>query len=247
MKGRIAIAPAFAAVMIFACSSNSTDNSASGGSDDGGENGSIGFTLAGNDFTDQSVRICGDRQDPSNPEYRCLSSLTPNQEECPCFNFTPDGQLVDTNGVPVVISDLCPSANIPPANWSFTYAIYDSPDCEGTQLNDGTHDFVCYDSRDLATQAHPNESVEPLNPGVNTNHIICTSENASKTWDFASCAITTTVADGTNTRYDCGCELVVDTCTCGTSGLTQADLEAGCAFDAITCDIVCAEPVPPIP
>jgi len=212
------------------------------------------FAISGGDFTGNSVRICGSRPAPD-PKYRCNPSLTPDVEAgtdagdaCPCFNFNADGSLVDSNGVPVVITGLCPSADFPPANWDFSYAIFTEPNCGGTQLNDGTHNFTCYDSTDIATQAFPNQSAnDVLDPGLNTNHILCNTVNASKQWDFTSCAAATTPADTAagNFRFDCGCTLVEGTCTCGDGGVTAGDLENGCAFDPVSCNIVCPEPVVP--
>ncbi|MCL2778233.1 MAG: hypothetical protein FWD73_09530, partial [Polyangiaceae bacterium] len=243
MKGRIAFAPVLVAALIYACSSNSTNGGNSGG------NASMTFAIAGGDFAGNSVRICGSRTAPD-PQYRCIASLTPNPEdECPCFNFSADGSLVESNGAPVVISDLCPSADTPPANWNFTYELFSEPDCEGTQINDGTHNFTCYDSTDIASRAFPNQSAEDvLNSGLNTNHIVCATENASKQWNFTNCATTTTPADiaAGASRYDCGCTPAAGTCDCGAGGVTETDLEDGCAFDPATCEIVCtSSPVLP--
>jgi len=79
-------------------------------------------------------------------------------DACPCFNFDADGSLVDGAGAPAVVSGLCPSADFPTANWDFSYAFFSALDCGGTQLNDGMHDFTCYDSTDIATQVFPNQS-----------------------------------------------------------------------------------------
>ncbi|MCL2725460.1 MAG: hypothetical protein FWD69_13590 [Polyangiaceae bacterium] len=174
MKGRIALVPVLVAAMILACS---TKNDHVDGSDG---NASMTFALPDGDFTGSSVRICGSRMAPDS-KYRCNSSLTPDVEAgtdagdaCPCFNFNADGSLVDSTGAPAVIAGLCPSADFPTANWNFSYAIFSAPDCEGTQLNDGTQNFVCFDSKDIGTRASPNQSVnDVLNPGLNTNHILC--------------------------------------------------------------------------
>ena len=147
-----------------------------------------------------------------------------------------------------VIHGLCPSSDVPTANWDFRYAIYSAPDCQGTQLNDGAHNLTCFDANDIATQAFPNQSNEFLNPGLNTNHILCTTTNASKQWNFGSCATATTDADiaADNTRYDCGCtpNPAAATCDCGPGGVTSADLEQGCAFETTTCNILCTTVAP---
>ncbi|MCL2725040.1 MAG: VWA domain-containing protein [Polyangiaceae bacterium] len=247
MKGCIAFVPALVAALIFACSSSSTNDNR------GGSNGNatMTFTLSGGDFTGNSVRICGSRPAPD-PKYRCNPSLTPDVEAgtdagdaCPCFNFNADGSLVDANGVPAAITGLCPSADFPTANWDFSYALFSEPDCGGTQLNDGTHNFTCYDSKDVATQAFPNQSAnDVLNPGPNINHVLCNTVNASKSWNFMSCATATTPADTAagDIRFDCGCTPDAGTCDCGNGGVTEADLEAGCLFDPVTCNILCTMP-----
>ncbi|MCL2778209.1 MAG: VWA domain-containing protein [Polyangiaceae bacterium] len=242
MKGRVAFAPVLVAALIYACSSNSTNGGNSGG------NASMTFAIAGGDFAGNSVRICGSRTAPD-PQYRCIASLTPHPEdECPCFNFAADGSLVESaTGAPLVISNLCPSADNPPANWNFSYELFSEPDCEGTQINDGTHNFTCYDSTDIGSLAFPNQSAEDvLNPGMNTNHILCTTENAAKSWNFTSCTTATILADRAagDARYDCGCTLVAGICDCGPGGITAADLEAGCFFQPVTCNILCTVPNP---
>ncbi|MCL2779101.1 MAG: hypothetical protein FWD73_13960 [Polyangiaceae bacterium] len=241
MKTYILFVPAVIVTSILACSSNST--TAADGPDGGSgyETASMTLALSGADFTGNSVRICGSRSAPD-AKYRCTSTLTP----CPCFNFAADGSLVDpATGMPAAIPDLCSSSDLPAANWTFQYEVFSALDCSGTQLNNGAHNFTCYDSHDVSTQAFPNQSAnEVLNSGVNTNHVLCTSLNASKSWDFLSCVIATTpdeAAAGAK-RYDCGCTLTPagGTCTCGNGGLTVDDLETGCVFDLKTCDILCA-------
>ncbi|MCL2778105.1 MAG: IPT/TIG domain-containing protein [Polyangiaceae bacterium] len=245
MRNHLFIALALVAAMVLACSSNSTNQDATGSNG----NASMKFALSGVDFTGNSVRVCGSRPAPD-PKYRCNPSLTPDVEAgtdagnaCPCFNFNADGSLVDSHGAPALITGLCPSADFPAANWAFSYALFSAPDCGGTQLNDGTHNFTCYDSTDLATQAFPNQSADDvLNPGLNTNHVLCNTVNAPKQWSFGSCATATTAADTAagDVRFDCGCTLVAGTCDCGTGGVTETDLEDGCAFDPVSCEIVCS-------
>ena len=136
-----------------------------------------------------------------------------------------------------------PIFGLPACQLGFQLCDFLSTGLWGTQLNDGTHNFTCYDSTDIATQAFPNQSAnDVLNPGLNINHVLCNTVNASKSWNFGSCATATTAADAAANavRFDCGCTAIAGTCTCGDGGVTVGDLEAGCSFDPVTCEIVCA-------
>jgi hypothetical protein len=213
------------------------------------------FAISGGDFSGNSVRICGSRTPPADGKFRCENSLSPadaGPDACPCFNFTADGNLIDptTGQANAVIRNLCPSVDPSAdgsagADWTFTFSIFTSPNCMGTQLNEPSNNFTCFDSRDLATQSNPNESVEMLNPGLNQNHIICTTVNASKTFNFLSCAQScdVDVPDGSVcpvNRFSCGCTPTGGTCACDDDGgLTAANLPAGCQFELSTCDIIC--------
>lgn len=220
------------------------------GSGGSGPDGPSSVTIAmgggGGSFDGNSVQICGQRPPPDS-KYRCESVLHASDGSiCPCFDFAPDGSLLDPmTGQPVVLDNLCPSSDFPEADWTFTYAVFSEQGCRGTQLNDGNHNFTCFDSRDLVAQANPNASVEPLDPGANVNHILCITVNASKEFNFESCAVATTSSDAAAClfRLDCGC---VPTgswgCECGPNGVGPGDLPPGCAFDPATCDIVCANP-----
>jgi len=245
MKNKIVLTPILAAITILACGSNRDGNESPGGGPDN-PMASVSFNLAGaTDFANQSVRICGSRPAPDS-KYRCDASIAlAGSSACPCFNFTADGNLVDSTGAPVVLDGLCPTSDFPSAIWTFQYDIFSEPNCEGTHLNDGTHDLTCFDSHDLGTQAFPNQSVEVLYPGRNQNHIMCVTseENASKSFQFLSCADTTTPADVSmdQIRFDCGCVPMPRdsaTCTCA-GGLQESDLEKGCGFDPASCEIVC--------
>ncbi|MCL2723721.1 MAG: hypothetical protein FWD69_04710 [Polyangiaceae bacterium] len=184
MKGRILVTSALAITWIFACSLDSTIHA--GQSDEDGnkdENASVSFALSDGDFSGNSARICGSRPAPD-PKYRCNFSLTPDIEAgadagdaCPCYNFAADGSLVDpVTGQPAVITGLCPSIDFPAANWSFRYEIFDAPDCTGTILNEEeTSHLTCFDSHDIGSRLFFNQSVEALQPGLNTNHILCTT------------------------------------------------------------------------
>ena len=93
----------------------------------------ITFALPSASFSGNSVRICGQRDLPADPKYRCISSLSSpdaGAEACPCFNFAADGSLIDpTTGQPPVINNLCPSEDFPNADWTFTYAVFTEPAC----------------------------------------------------------------------------------------------------------------------
>jgi len=213
---------------------------------------------------------------------------------CPCFQFNADGSLVsvltgfDDTGDPifgndlvsgtppqVVIPNLCPSNDVPEGDWTFTYAVWTGTTC-GTGPTPGEaltgtgnpNNFVCYDSRDLATLTNPNETTgEPLDPGQNSNHIVCSTVNATKTFDFTSCALScgTEIAGGTivinpanppaqnadgtfscmnaGNVFECGCTgatspETLDACACGENGFTS--LPDGCTFGFISADEPCA-------
>jgi hypothetical protein len=180
MKNIITWAPLFAAGLLAACASDPKLETSSP------DNSSVMFAIAGADFSGSSVRICGARSTPD-PKYRCDATITPmGAMECPCFDFAADGTLVDAMNDPVVLEGLCPSINVPVSNWNFLYSIFSGPSCAGTQLNDGTHNFTCFDSHDIATRANPNQSTEALVPGLNTNHILCISDTASKEFGCGS-------------------------------------------------------------
>jgi hypothetical protein len=216
----------------------------------------MAFALGGGDFYGNSVRICGARVTHADSKYACDSVLSadessvavpgPHQgEECPCFDFASDGTLKDpTTHQAIVVDGLCPSIDLPHSNWRFDYTIYTHQACMGSVLNTPSNNFTCFDSEDLASQDHPNASVEYLYKGANENHVLCATENASKTWDFESCAITTTPADeqACRERYDCDCTVQNGVCGCGS--LHQSNLEAGCYFEQGTCDILCTNNPP---
>lgn len=197
---------------------------------------SIAFALSGGDFTGNSVRICGSRTQ-ADGKYRCNSQLSAQSDGggdgCGCFEFDSTGAVLDPNGI---LAGLCPSVDVPTSDWTFSYEIWSATGCTGTQLNDGTHDLVCYDSKDFASQANPNQSIEPLAIGANANQILCVTANAKKSFQFESCAIVDVDAGA---GYDCGCTPVDGgTCSCP-GGLAASDLQAGCSFDSTTCNILC--------
>lgn len=176
---------------------------------------------------------------------RRFKSTLESPGSCPCFDFDDRGNLIHPEtGGEAVVDGLCPSDNVPAANWTFTYRIFEKRGCKGAQLNDGANNLTCYDANDLAHKGQPNKTVEPLAPGRNVNHIVCVTENASKAWHFDSCADITTSDDGASrSRYDCGCTPTPAAkghpshgCQCP-GGLSA--LPHGCSFDASTCDVVC--------
>ena len=172
---------------------------------------SVSFSAALS-FAGTSVRICGARSSPADLKYRCASSLssvdagTDAGSACPCFVFGPDGGLTDpSTGMPAVIRDLCPSVDVSvdasgPGAWTFTYALFNSMNCSGTQLNDGIN-LTCFDSRDVAAQQHPNATVEELEPGLNTNQILCVSPEVCTTPPTITTSITTASNCGVSSVY----------------------------------------------
>jgi hypothetical protein len=191
-------------------------------------------------FSGASVRICGEREPPDS-RTTCISELP--DDPCTCYNFDADGRIVDENGVPVVLMNLCPSTGSRPGEWTFEYEVYGAPDCEGTQLNAATNDFACYDIDDLETRANPNTSTEALNPGLNVNRVVCVVETAAKTWGFTDCTDITTEEDAAAgiTRSDCDCAPVEGVCMCEAGlGIGPDDLQPGCSFDD-ACNIACQD------
>jgi hypothetical protein len=226
--------PSIATLIAAACGSSEPTDGLS----------SVKFSVVGADFSGNSVRICGSRP-PADLKYGCASDLLDENVECPCFDFNADGTLVGAGGVGApAVSGLCPSINVPQADWTFSYAIYSAPGCMGTQINDGGHNFTCFDSHDVGLQAHPNQSVEPLAPGANVNHVLCLTTDATKDWSFDTCSVISTPAEvaAGQTRLDCGCAPVAGACDCGPGGITSGDLDSFCSFDTTSCEILCAPP-----
>lgn len=194
---------------------------------------SISISLSGGDFTGNSIRICGSRDEDPDDKYRCEKRL-PAHHGCGCFEFDASGAVLDPQGI---LTGLCPSADFPTSTWTFFYEIWSDADCSGTILNDFTNpnNLVCFDSHDLNSQANPNQSVESLAAGANANQILCVAANARKSFRFGSCAI----LDG-GAAFDCGCSLndAGTACDCP-GGLSSGDLESGCTFDETDCSIVC--------
>ena len=252
-------------------------------------------TLPGENFTGNSVRICGSRTPPADAKYRCSNNFNAAlgvplasgdkandtgaggntiDEDCPCFQFNPDGTLASffrqtspapgdkPKPLPTVdgspggqVPNLCPTQDLGAGAagqgpWTFDYQIFTDAFCGGdggTLLNgpNNPNNFVCFAPKDLEIRAYPNTTVdETLNPGENANAVICTTVNASKGFDFTSCAQTCAVpssdggfqlqvgpsrpgpdgifnCDGTTTppqsnAYQCGCTAVNNNgCDCG--------------------------------
>ena len=257
-------------VTIVAACSTTIDQPGSGSSP-GRRAAQVSFAISGGDFSGNSVRICGSRTPSAEAKFRCFNSLNDafglgETDPCPCFTFDAEGNLsTDTsNGVDVSagIPHLCPtedvsvpsSAGDSMGQWTFTYQIFTNGMCDGnTVLNaDGNpNNFVCYDSQDLVTRDHPNESVEALSPGPNANHVFCSTVDAQKTFTFLNCERTCgnePEGGGTNgvpclapiTFSGC-CELSsTGVCVCNGEPVPMDALEEGCEFDLNeNCDIVC--------
>lgn len=223
----------------YGCENGSAHGNDSSASPSRPELASVSFAQLG-DFSGNSVSICGFRGSPGgsevDPKYPpCLIEL------CDCYEFEAEGTLA---GGP--IEGLCPSENLPGAGgevdpaWTFTFEIWTDAGCTGEVLNaeGNPNNFACYDSNELSNpSAVPNTIVEPLQGGENVNHIICTSEGSSKQWSFREC-----VPLAEEGLYDCDCELVEDTCTCGE--VLGEDLPEGCSFFGPECYVDC-RPLPP--
>jgi hypothetical protein len=138
-------------------------------------------------FAGNSIRICGARDPAADTIYRCDSTLPastssvaipapdPADPDCPCFDFADDGTLTDpTTGLPAQIGGLCPSDDLPIGDWTFDYTLYTTPACTGPVLNAPGSNVACYDSHDLGSHAHPNQSAdEILVAGLNESHVLC--------------------------------------------------------------------------
>ncbi len=222
---------------------------ACGGDPSGGvkaKDGTVRLSLSGGDFTGNSVEIIGTRVDsngdplPADSKYRCINSFDE------CFDLSGTNPTVSTDG-------LCPSEDVPKNGyWTFQYLVYDGP-CSGghgsgTLLNDtgNPNNFTCYDSHDVFAQLHPNETYqETIEKGINDNSIACLTENATKYFDFTSCAITS--QSSSELILDCGCTYESLTCICaslsdGIDGNLQNDGAGVCTIDPDApnpCDIVC--------
>jgi len=133
--------------------------------------------------------------------------------DCPCFTFNGTGGLVDlvnsseTFNPMSGVTNLCPSVDLAENGggegaWTFEYSLFTDEACGalgGQLLNtmDNAHNFVCFDTRDLEARANPNEtSGETLEVGPNANHIVCSTVNANKTFDFSSCVLSCATPDG---------------------------------------------------
>jgi len=202
------------------------------------ESASLTFqTDPGMDFSGNSARICGSRTPPADNKYRSSNNLntalgvpladgttasndgpggTPDDEDCPCFQFNADGTLSgffeDTTPSPksVVtplptaagstsgeIANLAATPDLSSSGkkglWTFEYQIFSDDRCGGNggALLNGPgnpNNFACFAPGDIVAMANPNATVgEALNPGPNNNAVICTTINAQKSFDFTSC------------------------------------------------------------
>lgn len=208
-----------------------------GGSGAGGT-AALQMSVSGLSFSGNSVRIVGNRSVDADSKYPCLNEIDT------CLNFDVDGKVEDVSG-------LCPSENVPNGDWTFDYTVFSDIDCGGVVINDlnNPNNFVCYDSQDLFTRAHPNQTVnETLHRGGNQNFIECLTQNASKSFDFNACTIVedskATSVDPATLELDCGCTpaSTPNACDCTQD---MSNLEAGCEFDPLTCNIVCQASNPP--
>jgi len=130
--------------------------------------------VADSTFEGRSVVICGTRQ-LTEVKYPCKSIL-------PCTCFSLDGGEATAE-----IANLCPSRNLPPAEWTFSYTFYTGSCSEGRPTGEALNPldvlnepagFVCYDWDNLARLESPNRSVERLEVGCNENRLVCFSRSA---------------------------------------------------------------------
>jgi len=229
------IAGVIAIVSMSACSMNQ-DSPAPAGDE---ATSSVSAALTGGVFDGNSVFIEAHRNGFADAKYPCVSKTSG------CFNFGND-----SHGVPTPkpgdtgaenFNRLCPTEDVnePDAGgdgrWTFTYHIWSQPNCEGTELTADDHDFTCYTESDLASKAHPNQTVnETLPPGRVVNTLLCPSENTPKEFGFTVCQ-ELPPPDHCDTNLDCACVPVHDSCQCpfDTTGLPPE-----CRLDA-DCHIVC--------
>lgn len=80
----------------------------------------VKMSLSG-DFSGASVRISGARAPFAGGAYSCSNSVVA------CLNFDDDGSSETLVG-------LCPSEDDPSGTWTFSYELFGSPSCAGTQL-----------------------------------------------------------------------------------------------------------------
>lgn len=210
---------------------------------------SLSLKIDDPNFAGNSVYVCGQRKTPSDGKYPCFDGWDKwgkADPVCDCFEFA-GGKNDGDYTVPSKFKDLCPSANIEPhpevpgpSPWSFWWVVYNGPGCGKTKVKgsyatpitdpnpkdayvENEHNFVCFDREDLAYKQHPNQTKdEILEPGKNTNHIVCITKNASKDFDFDVC-----VEDSYSGTLDCGCTPTYGkkypTCECpGQPGIANA-------------------------
>ena len=208
----------------------------------------LGMAVASfGDFSGNSVEICGWRGSPSAPVVADGKYACSNTAPCQCFQFNADGTLASANGGPARFDDLCPSADVPSADWQFDYHIFSDLGCLGEELTADGANFVCYDLNDLAKREHPNQSVEALLPGSNSNVMVCYTKNASKFFNFDSCmdeSSDTEIQAGV-LRLNCGCTPTGQgvSCRCPDGvGIKAGLLPYGCMMAPPSCQVVCASP-----
>ena len=205
---------------------------------DEGPSATVGLALSGANFAYNSVLIHAYRSTTADPKYPCTSDTTV------CFDFDAEGHPINPYTYENGFESLCPTEDLSSdgytGTWTFTYEIHTQPQCYGPVLNDGTHNFTCYDIDDIFTQNHPNATVgEVLYQGYNKNTIICSSVDAQKTFDFNSCE---QLSPAPYLLLDCGCSLKNPYypalgCVCSQFDSTP-DLPEHCVFDD-KCNIDC--------
>jgi hypothetical protein len=232
-----------AIVSMAACATPQPDSSKNlGPQGQEGAASSVNFALTGGSFDGNSVFISGHRDGNADGKFPCKDFAKG------CFNF-PNG----SHGIPVPVagvdfSNLCPTVDVNGGDgggtgeWTFTYTIFNGPNCTGTEITG--ENFTCFGEDDLASQQHPNETAnEVLPPGVVVNTVICVSENTEKSFDFNSCAQIpnpTPPLPAGDKEFDCGCTRTgTAACSCPWFAVQHVNTPPpGCRFDDV-CHLVC--------
>ncbi len=111
--------------------------------------------LLGNDFRGNYAWIHGYRSAVVDAKYPCLNEFT-------------DCRALDQQGVTLAVEDLCPTVDTPAGTWTFEFYLSTDAECRQPMPN-----LVC-----------AIVPAEELKRGANHNEVPCTTDNASKDFDF---------------------------------------------------------------
>jgi hypothetical protein len=228
------VAGVIAVLSMGACGSSKDDTS------------SLSLELTGGVFDGNSVRISAHRDGAADSKYPCFSDAVG------CFNFGTNSRGVPTpapgdTGAASFLH-LCPTNDVNDPNlpgtgtWTFTYQIFNQPNCMGAELTADMHNFTCYEPSDLVLQNHPNQTKdETLRPGFMINTVLCVSTNTQKYFDFTACEELPSLIIGHPVTFDCGCTTTTSgACNCpfDTSTLPGGGPDGHCNLDS-RCNITC--------